>query len=163
MKIQNDPLQPLPGLGEARGKPRADGRFDGLLARELLPEESAAGPAPLPGAGRDAAVLAMQIRAARELSAPEAEAAGTEQEQTLELVNGLLEKWELYAGAMNRAEGANLKNMHQLLGGLSGELDALKSALPGLTGENSGLGGILNELDVLTAAERVKFDRGDYL
>lgn len=160
MKIQNDPLRALLEQGEAHRKPKADGTdFESMLAGELR-----GGPSAGTGAAsseQNVAALAMQIRSVQELGG--SEAADRSDSIYTESVDKLLNKWDLYSQALARPEAASLKEVNGLLDGMSEELSALKAALPKLEGSGAGLAGLVNELEVLTVTERIKFNRGDYL
>lgn len=160
MKIQNDPLRALLEQSEAHRKPKAGGAdFESLLAGQLEGGPAVAGGAV--SAERNVAALAMQIRSVQELGG--AEAQGRSDAIYMEGLDNLLNKWDLYGQALARPESASLKDVNGLLDGMSGELAALKAALPELEGDNAGLAGLVNELEVLATTERIKFNRGDYL
>lgn len=160
MKIQNDPLRALLEQGEAHRKPKADGTdFESMLARELQNGSTAQGGAV--STEQNVAALAMQIRSVQELGG----SAAVDQSDSIytESVDKLLNKWDLYGQALARPDAASLKDVNSLLDGMSEELAALKTALPELEGDNAGLAGLVNELEVLATTERIKFNRGDYL
>ena len=160
MKIQNDPLRALLEQGEAHRKPKAGGSdFESLLAGALQEGSTATGGSVT--AGQNAAALAMQIRSVQELGG--AEAQGRTDAMYVEGMDNLLNKWDLYSQALARPDAASLKDVNSLLDGMSGELAALKAALPALEGDTSGMAGLVNELEVLTTTERIKLNRGDYL
>lgn len=160
MKIQNDPLHALLEQGEAHRKQKAGGAdFEALLASELQNSSAAAGGAV--SAQQNMAALSMQIRSAQELGGAEAQdQAGAVYAESMDK---LLDKWALYSQALGRPDAASLKDVNNLLDGMSGELAVLKAALPELEGDNAGLAGLVNELEVLTTTERIKLNRGDYL
>lgn len=161
MKIQNDPLRALLEQGEAHRKPTAGSvDFASTLARELQ-SQSAGQAGMVQNAEQNVAALAMQIRSVQELGG--AEAQGQSDAMYTEKMDNLLDKWDLYSQALARPDAASLKDVNSLLDGMSSELAALKTALPELAGDNAGLAGLVNELEVLTTTERIKFNRGDYL
>lgn len=161
MKIQNDPLRALLEQGEAHRKPKAGGTdFESMLARELQGDNAAKG-AMVRNAEQSMAALAMQIRSVNELGGAEAE--GRTDAIYTEKVDNLLDKWDLYSQALARPDAASLKDVNSLLDGMDAELAGLKAALPELAGNKAGLAGLVNELDVMTTTERIKFNRGDYL
>lgn len=159
MKIQNDPLRALLEQGEAHRKPKAGDEFAALLSAELKGAQAAA--SGQVNAEQNVAALAMQIRSVQELGGAEA----TEKSDAIYTgrVDSLLDKWELYSQALARPDAASLKDVNSLLDGMSAEVAALKQALPELEGAGAGLSGLVNELEVLAATERVKLNRGDYL
>ena len=46
--------------------------------------------------------------------------------------------------------------------GIDGQVSALKTNTAAVRGQNEGLDSLVNELDVMTATEKFKFNRGDY-
>lgn len=167
MKITTDPLRVLQGQGNAQ-KPEAAEEaagFSALLARELRARPGETPAAPAINTGQNAAVLAMQIRAARELgSAPATEEAKTDLESApleFEEMDKLLEQMGLYAASLAQGNGANLKELSGMLAEVDSGISGLKQRFPALPGSEAGA--VLNELEVLAVAERFKFNRGDYL
>lgn len=161
MKIQNDPLRALIEQGEAHRKTKAGGvDFESMLARELQ-SQNAGQTGVVQNAEQNVAALATQIHSVQELGG--AEAQGQSDAMYTKKMENLLDKWDLYSQALSRPDAASLKNVNSLLDGMSSELTALKTALPDLPGNNAGLTGLVNELEVLTTTERIKFNRGDYL
>lgn len=57
----------------------------------------------------------------------------------------------------------SLKQAYELLQGIDGQVAALKDSTTTLRGQSSGFDSLLNELEVLTTTEKIKFNRGDYL
>ncbi|MEG1610833.1 MAG: hypothetical protein RR317_06585 [Bilophila sp.] len=96
---------------------------------------------------------------------------GTEQAEDTEDANlldaltgqasGLLDSWDSYAG--NLAKGASSRTAWTALSGMDSQLQALRGALPGLSKNNPGLESVVNELEIMTATEKFKFNRGDYV
>ena len=164
MKIQNDSLRALLEQGEAHRKPKAGVEgFETLMAQQMGQHQGDVQAGLIKNAEHNTAALAMQIRAAQELGGAASLNEDAGEDFVFDRVNDLLDKWSLYAGAMDRPDVASLKSMYGLLNGMGGELQAIKEAMLGLTGDNSNLAGLVNELEVLATTERIKFDRGDYL
>jgi hypothetical protein len=172
MKIENDVIRALqqdeahrkPKTGSA-GSPEA-GVFESLLADQL----QRAGGSVVSGSlvpvdasgGQSAAALALLMRQTEELNRIEG-AEDTEDELVAEDLEKLLNKWDEYAGALSRQDSGDLRGVYALLQGMSAELNDLKTARKDLLAKNSALDSLVNELDVLTATETIKFNRGDYL
>ncbi|MDR2051400.1 MAG: hypothetical protein LBQ63_06485 [Deltaproteobacteria bacterium] len=162
MKIQNDPLQALSGQGEAQRKTGGGTEeFEALLAKELRQSQESHAGGLTRSPGQEAAALAMRIRAAQEFGV-NLESESAVKEDSFERVNALLDKLSLYADSLGRDQSANLKDLHGMLNGVGTEIASLKRDLPPAQ-EEAALGELLNELEVLAATERFKFDRGDYI
>lgn len=73
----------------------------------------------------------------------------------------LLDAWESYAGNLKTA-GQDPKALWNALSSMDSQVKALRAGI-GQDGKSAGLEGLLNELEVMTAAEKIKFNRGDYL
>jgi len=77
-------------------------------------------------------------------------------------VESILDKWDSYAETLANSE-AGLKSAYGTLDEISNEVIALKNEQPDLAATHPGLKAIVDELDTLTATERFKFNRGDYV
>ncbi|MCR5563806.1 MAG: hypothetical protein K6F46_10680 [Desulfovibrio sp.] len=77
--------------------------------------------------------------------------------------SGTLDLWDQYANALSStAAGGNLRQAYSLLEGIGDKVAQLKSDTAGLRGKNTEFDSLINELDVITATEKFKFNRGDY-
>ncbi|MDR1241693.1 MAG: hypothetical protein LBM00_02755 [Deltaproteobacteria bacterium] len=174
MKIENDVIRALQ-QDEAHRKPKTGpagsletGAFESLLADQLQRfGNSAAAPDSLAPAdasgGQSATALALLLRQAEE-SNRLAETEDTEDGLVAGDLEKLLNKWDEYAGALSRQDSdGGLRGVYALLQGMSAELNDLKAACKDLLAKNPALDSLVNELDVLTATETIKFNRGDYL
>jgi hypothetical protein len=171
MKIENDVIRALqqdeahrkPKTGPA-GSPETDA-FGRLLADQLqraggaIPDSLA--PADASG-GQNAAALALLMQQT-EMSGRVEGVEEAEDGLVAEGLEKLLNKWDAYADALSRKNSDDLRGVYALLQGMSAELNDLKSARKDLLAKNSALDSLVNELDVLTATETIKFNRGDYL
>lgn len=76
--------------------------------------------------------------------------------------SGALDLWDQYARVLGcGSSDASLRDAWSLLEGLDSNIAALR-ANPIANG-NEALSGIINELEVMAATEKFKFNRGDYL
>lgn len=76
--------------------------------------------------------------------------------------SGTLDLWDDYAKALgSAANGSSLRNVYSLLEGIDNQVAQLRTNP--LAGKNAAFDDILNELEVLSATEKFKFNRGDYL
>lgn len=171
MKINNDvikALQQATQSGEAHRKPKVgeDG-FDALLARQLQGGDAKLNAEPALAAAK-AEEAALLMATAQQLGGVAGEEGVEENliqdalrtDQAAARVSGLLDQWEQYAGALKGPQ-SDLKAMYGLLQGMTREVAEIKGS--GLAQGNEALGAMLNELDVLTTTETIKFNRGDYL
>ena len=77
--------------------------------------------------------------------------------------SGTLDMWDSYVNALGSSgQGGSLREAYSLLQGIDGQVSALKTNTAAVRGQNEGLDSLVNELDVMTATEKFKFNRGDY-
>lgn len=161
MKIQNDQLTALQQTaaktaGAKEGKDGSDA-FAALLAREVGDDQSSQ------GLGLVAPPLAGY--SALDVSGLQDEATGqfSEQERAvMKNMNSLLAKWEDYADQLASVAGKDsLKQAYGVLENIETGVQQLKDDLP--SDANAGLGSLVNELEVMTMTEKIKFNRGDYI
>ena len=77
--------------------------------------------------------------------------------------SGTLDMWDSYVSTLgNAGKGGSLREAYTLLQGIDGQVNALKENTAGLRGQNPGLDTLMNNLEVLAATEKFKFNRGDY-
>ena len=77
-------------------------------------------------------------------------------------VESILDKWDSYSATLAGSQGG-LKSAYGTLDEIANEVTALKNEQPDLAATHPGLQSIVDELDTLTATERFKFNRGDYV
>jgi hypothetical protein len=77
-------------------------------------------------------------------------------------VESILDKWDSYAATLQNPE-ASLKDAYGALDQIAADVKAIRSDAPGLGTSHPDLQSIVDELDTLAAAERFKFNRGDYI
>ncbi|MDR2892760.1 MAG: hypothetical protein LBV80_06730 [Deltaproteobacteria bacterium] len=175
MKIQNDLIQALQQQGEAHRKPKVgeigSDAFEELMAGQLRQAQAGAGQT-MPVQGMDsAASLAMLMQSAGLSGVSDVNGAQETDEDlavmedalAVERIEGLLGQWDQYAAAIGGGAGGNLRSAYGLLSNLSGGVAELKNSMPGLLAGNPELASLVNELDVMTTTETIKFNRGDYL
>lgn len=76
--------------------------------------------------------------------------------------SGTLDLWDSYARTLGASPADTaLREAWSILEGIDARLSQMR-ANP-LSGSNEALKGILNDLEVMTATEKFKFNRGDYL
>lgn len=75
--------------------------------------------------------------------------------------SGALDLWNDYASLIGRADSASLRNAYSMLETIDAQISDMRAN--STFGSNPNLGGFLNELEVLSAVEKFKFNRGDYV
>ena len=79
-----------------------------------------------------------------------------------EQASGTLALWDSYARALGGATSdATLRDAWGMLEGIDSQIAQMRNHPARAL--DSGLDGILNELEIMTATEKFKFNRGDYL
>lgn len=77
--------------------------------------------------------------------------------------SGTLDMWDSYVNALGSSgQDGSLRQAYSLLQGIDGQVSDLKTSTAAVRGQNTGLDSLVNELDVMTATEKFKFNRGDY-
>lgn len=163
MKIQTDQLTALQqAAGKTAGsKDASSDAFAAVLAQQLGGESAsqASGLSVPPLAG----YAALDISGDQSTGSVEASGQYTEEEQAvMNNVDNLLAKWENYADQLASGSGGDsLKQAYGVLENIETGVKQLKDDLP--SDVNAGLGSLVNELEVMTVTEKIKFNRGDYI
>ncbi len=164
MKIRNDSLQALQQQGEARAKPKAaESDFTALLAQQMGTAQSTEGQAAsAQGPGNVSGALAADVAgltAATAVDAADASALG----QLSQSIDGILGRLDAYAASLAKPGGPDLRGAYSLLQDMDSDIKTLRQSAPDLGSRHAGLAAMVNELAVITTAETVKLNRGDYL
>lgn len=162
MKIQNEQLQALQQLTEAKAKKPSATEFDALLAGEL----GETGAASQAVAGQPASALGSLL--GLNGIVPATSVAGLSEEDTAlaavaQSIDSMLSGLGEYADALASPQGADLRKAYGILQGLDSNLSALRGQSPDIATRHEGMASLLNEISVITRAETVKLNRGDYL
>ncbi len=162
MKIQTDQLTALRQAAEKTAGTKDDSdAFAALLAQQVgsgqTSQTSGLSAPPLAGyAGLD--VGGTEAAGAVEASAPLTD----EEQAVMNNMDSLLAKWETYADQLAAGSGGDsLKQAYGVLENIETGVKQLKDDLP--SDANTGLGSLVNELEVMTVTEKIKFNRGDYI
>ncbi len=163
MKIGTEQLEALQRQEQTQrkttGGAAAVGDFGALLSQELSGTEStqaAVSVAPPGAAGIDPLLMVS--------STDEVDAASdsTGLDQAMEQLDGLLNNWDAYARELGQgASSGGLRGAYSMLQGIDSSLRDLKQNMPNLS-DHEGLAAMVNELEVMAATEKFKFNRGDY-
>ena len=76
--------------------------------------------------------------------------------------SGTLDMWDKYAATLGQKGDKSLREAYSLLEGIDSQVAQLRESTAGMRGQNAGLDSLLNELSVMAATEKFKFNRGDY-
>lgn len=77
-------------------------------------------------------------------------------------VESILDKWDSYAATL-QTSGGSLKDAYGTLDEIASGVEAIRTDEPDLAATHPDLKSIVDELDAMTATERFKFNRGDYI
>ena len=170
MKICNEHLQALQQQEQARRKAGGNtGGFDELLSSELAGNEQmqdAASATPLPGsrAGFVSPLLLQGLGQAEAVSGTQSVTMGSSPlGAVMDDVSSLLDGCEAYANELANGGEMGLRSAYAMLDGLDTGVRSLRQKAPDLAGQHSGLDSMINEIEVMVAAEKFKLNRGDYL
>lgn len=170
MEINTEQLEALLRQQEqqattARRQTGQSGGFDAILAQQLGAgaEQANAAASPLsPGAAQAGMISQMLLNGAGQSQAadPDAEIL----QEAFNQASGTLDLWDSYAKTLgSSSSGAgSLRDAYALLQGIDSQVAQLKQGTAGVRGQNPGFDSLLNELEVMTATEKFKFNRGDY-
>lgn len=170
MEINTEQLEALLRQQEqqvttARRQTGQSGGFDAILAQQLGTgaEQANAAASPLsPGAAQAGMISQMLLNGAGQSQAadPDAEIL----QEAFNQASGTLDLWDSYAKTLgSSSSGAgSLRDAYALLQGIDSQVAQLKQGTAGVRGQNPGFDSLLNELEVMTATEKFKFNRGDY-
>jgi len=154
MKISSDRLEGLLPQ-EHIHKTAGDGKaFEDLLAQQLGQGQASEAAVSSTGAKTIDPLLFVNSTDETQASAEEAMLAGM-----FDQADGLLHDWEDYAKSLGSGQD---KAAWNLLTGLDSRIKDLRGDVGQLGARGNGLDAVLNELEVLTATEKFKFNRGDY-
>lgn len=159
MKIQPDQIVPVQETGKTKPAKSAPAtNFGEILASEVdAGQQTARASAPPPLSGMVGLAQAMAAQAATKVAG-----VADERQAVMDNVDGILNQWEKYSGQL--ADGQNgLRQAYGTLEDIQSGVKKLKDEHPGLDGHSPQLSSLVNELEVMTVTEKIKFNRGDYL
>lgn len=169
MEINAEQLEALLRVQEQQAqnacKPAGQQRgvFDAILTQQLSEQESAAATAsPIPPGTQAALYSQMLLNGVGTSQANDPDTAVMQ--AAFDQASGTLDLWDTYAKTLGSSPtDTSLREAYALLKGIDSEVTRLRQDTAGVRGKNPGLDDVLNELEVLTATEKFKFNRGDYL
>jgi len=165
MKIQTDQLTALrQAVDQSKGTQESSDAFAALLAKEVGGDQTAqtaqtTGLSVPPLSG----LATLDMSGLQEAETDAASGQFTEEERTvMNNMDTLLAKWENYADKLASGTGGDsLKQAYGVLENIETGVKQLKDDLP--SDAKGGLGSLVNELEVMTVTEKIKFNRGDYM
>lgn len=167
MKIRNDQktsLETVRGLQDGASLSRTEGgaAFRTTL-NETLDPAAPGGDGPevgaVPGGGQAGLISQILLRA----GGGNADGAGQQDmRQAYDDASGTLDLWESYVRTLSSEDAGSLRNAYALLQDIDAKLTGLKQGAAQVAQEHPGFDDLVNELSVLAATERFKFNRGDY-
>ncbi|MBG0791522.1 MAG: hypothetical protein H0S80_13600 [Desulfovibrionaceae bacterium] len=156
MKIRPDQIE---GVQPEQSHRKDRAKEPGQAFGDLLNQEVARGDAPAAAQGAAPPPIVNPLIAAGAVSNVRADATA---DRVTGQVESILDKWDNYAETLSDAD-AGLKSAYGALDDIAEEVAAINSEQPDLARSHPGLKAIVDELETLTAAERFKFNRGDYI
>ena len=161
MKIRPEQLEALKQQETSRTRPRPGSQeFEDMLAQEVERSGTSEGTeraaAPPPGAGI-APLLSVE-------GVSQVEPVRKTEHEVMEHLDSVLAKWEDYADHLHDGgQETGLKRAYGVLENISSEVSELKETAGVLGEADPGLKSMVDELEIMTVAERIKFNRGDYI
>ena len=169
MKVTNDQLEALlrqqsQSSSTSRAQTAQGGGFEAALTEQLGLENAVATsafPTSTTGQGSQASMISQML-----LGTTQTESTDIDEDviqSAFSQASGTLDMWDSYVNALGSSgQDGSLREAYSLLQGIDGQVSALKTNTATVRGQNTGLDSLVNELDVMTATEKFKFNRGDY-
>lgn len=164
MKITNDELDALRQQEQTKSTTTSEaGNFEEVLAQQMGGDSSASDVeglgAPPPGAKTLGIGSMLQVENLSETQ----ETVPTERE-VMDNIDNLLSQWENYAQTLQtQDQDEGLRQAYGVLENIEQDIEGLKETVPNLAQENSDLQDVVDELEIMTVTEKIKFNRGDYI
>jgi hypothetical protein len=161
MKIQTDQLTTQwPTTESSSESQKSSDAFASVLAQEVgsqTTQESGLAAPILSGLG------ALNITGIQDVETAAATSPTSEEESTaMDSMGSLLDQWDDYTAQLaSGSQDDSLKKAYGVLTNIASGVQELKNNLP--AGASSTLSSMVNEMDVMTTTEQIKFNRGDYV
>ena len=169
MKVTNDQLEALlrqqsQSSSTSRAQTAQGGGFEAALTEQLGLENAVATsafPTSATGQASQASMISQML-----LGTTQTEPADIDEDviqSAFSQASGTLDMWDSYVNALGSSDqNGSLREAYSLLQGIGGQVSAIKDSTASVRGQNAGLDSLVNELDVMTTTEKIKFNRGDY-
>jgi len=160
MKIQTDQITPVQQTGTAQQAKNAPATsFGDILAKEVGASQQTSATQSLPPLGGVAGLAqAMASQAVAKTTD-----VSSERQTVMDNVDSILNQWEKYSGQLAGGSSTQLRQAYGTLENIQAGVQKLKDEHPSLDEHSPQLSSLVNELDVMTTTEKIKFNRGDYL
>ena len=138
--------------------------FEALFSQALHSQQQAAAPMPglMPQGAGQAEMISQMLLNPIEPS-QQVDATSDLLQSAFDSASGTLDLWDNYAKTLGSStEGSSLRNAYSILESIDNQVAQLKSQTAELGHQNSGLNALINELEIMTTTEKIKFNRGDY-
>lgn len=162
MKIRSDYLEALYRQEQASKSASAGSTgFEDLLSEEIGRSGGTPGSEamPPPGAGMGINALLADPSVLGTAEADQVTVDDALVQSVTGQASGLLQSWEMYSGALS---GGGTRDAWNILAGMDQNLRSMRNDLGSMQRPDSALESMVNELEVLSATEKFKFNRGDY-
>ena len=139
--------------------PATNGTFDEILSDALTSPSAQGAVSPNPGTGQTEMICKMLLGSVD--TQDEAYSAIDPVQSAYNSASGTIELWNTYAQKLNNSqESTNLKDAYSILENIDQRVAKLKTNTVAL--QSPEFNSLVNDLEVLTTTERIKFNRGDY-
>ena len=167
MEIRTEQVQALLQQQEQVAKRQTSGTdagFTALLANqmELAATQNTVRPDSVSGTGLQAGMVGQMLLASAENASPTANSTAPSMQQLFSQTSTALDMWDSYVAKLGDARSTSLRDAYSLLDGVDQQVSSLKQQAGSALSQNPQLASIVNELEVLTATEKFKLNRGDY-
>lgn len=156
MEINTQNIEALMRVQEQQAQRKtgeASQDFNTLLFQELS-ADSMGGAASVPGTPQAQMISQILLDSGQHTDTSSRNAA-------FDQASGALDLWDAYARSIGGGQ-ASLRDAYSILEGIDSKVSRLRQDTAGLQGRNTGLDDVLNQLEIMTATEKFKFNRGDY-
>lgn len=167
MNIRTDQVQALLQQQERaaqKAQPATTEGFEAALAQQLglAKAEHATGlSAPPPGAF--AGLVGQVLLQGAEKTSAATDPVAMSVQQAFEQASGALDLWDSYVAALGTpGTQSSLRDAYAFLQGVDSRVAQLKQGAHPALEQNPQLAGIIHELEVMSATEKFKLNRGDY-
>ena len=161
MKINTEQITPLnQGTANVSQKTDSSGSFESILAGQVEAQSSGQNSVQSPVPGQSIAELTTLIKTG---SADPSNASSQTERTVMDNMDNILNEWENYADQLGSSNKGDLRQAYSTLTNIESGVQQLKSDVSSLGSGADKLSPLVNELEVMTMTEKIKFNRGDYI
>ena len=167
MNIRTDQVEALlrqQELAAKKAAPGTDAAFGATLAQQMeLAAKGAGAKTTAQNTALPSGIVGQMLLTNAEKTSAPTDPVEQVMQQALDQASGALDMWESYVNALGKPGAENnLREAYALLQGLDTQVSSLKRGAEPVLGQNPNLASLVNELEIMTATEKFKFNRGDY-